>query len=143
VFAALPESATIHPVNAIRGLRGVGSRLLPRLAAAFLLLSLLTGGIEVHNHGAGATPFSGLASSTRFASAAAHPNLPPHVEAGDEAERPSCPACLHSLATRGSQLTRTATLPVETDSFRLPVEPDRHPSDPCAHWVGGRSPPLV
>ncbi|HZF08105.1 MAG TPA: hypothetical protein VFE33_04870 [Thermoanaerobaculia bacterium] len=131
-------------MDEIRTSRASRQRPLWKLAAAaFVLLSLLTGGVEVHNHGARAASYEGLGAATRFTPAAAHPNLPHHIEAGDEAERPSCPACLHSLATRGTQLARAVMLHVETGSFRLPLAPDLHPSDPSAHWIGGRSPPLV
>jgi hypothetical protein len=113
-----------------------------------LFFALLAGTVEIHGHGVGAgyeADFGGIGSSGgsgRFTPAASHPNLPHHVEAGSEAERPSCAACLHSVASRGLHLRLAAVLPVETGVSRLPLQPESLPSDPGALWVGGRSPPF-
>jgi len=127
-------------VFSIRASRVSGSRPASKLASAFLLLSLLTGLVEVHNHAAGAVP--DLGGETRFTPEAIHPHLPHHVEpGGQEEETPSCPGCLHSLTTRGAQTTCVAVLRVETAGTRPPLEADRKPSGPCTHRGGGRSPP--
>ena len=108
-----------------------------------LLFALLSGAVEIHGHGVGAGYDTELGASSRFTPEASHPNLPRHVEAGSEAERPSCAACLHSVASRGLHLRLAALLPVETGGSRLPLKPEGLPSDPGALWVGGRSPPVV
>ena len=38
---------------------------------------------------------------------------------------------------------QATALRAETGGVRLPAPPDLVPSDPCARWVGGRSPPQV
>ncbi|HTQ79371.1 MAG TPA: hypothetical protein VMM92_05205 [Thermoanaerobaculia bacterium] len=109
-----------------------------------MLLSLLVStGLEVHSHGPEAAHGSYLQgrAAHRFSPQAAHPNLPQHVEAGSETERPDCAACLYRLTTRGVQLAVSAALPVATASVMLAVLPETHPSAPCTHWSDGRSPP--
>ncbi len=108
-----------------------------------LLFTLLSGTVEIHRHGVGSGYEPGLGASSRFTPQASHPNLPRHVEAGSEAERPSCAACLHSIASRGLHLRLAALLRIETGGSRLPLQPESLPSDPGALWVGGRSPPVV
>jgi hypothetical protein len=121
--------------------RAAGFRTFSKVAAAVLLFALLAGGIEVHSHGFGAG--GGLGAPTRFTPAASHPNLPRHVEAGSEAERPACAACLHNLASRAFHLRLAAVVPTEPGGSRLFLQPESLPSDPGALWVGGRSPPVV
>jgi len=113
-----------------------------QVAALVLLFALLTGTIEFHRHGVGGND-GDLGGSSRFTPAASHPNLPHHVEAGSEAERPSCAACLHSVASRGLHLRLAAVLPMESGGARRPLQPESLPSDSGALWVGGRSPPVV
>ena len=125
----------------IRVHRALASRPLSRVAAIFLLFALLGGAVEIHGHGA--SHEGDLGASARFTPEASHPNQSHHVEAGSEVDRPVCAACLHSLTARGLRLPRATALRAETGGVRLPAPPDLVSSDPCARWVGGRSPPQV
>jgi hypothetical protein len=113
------------------------------VASVVLLFALLAGTVEIHGHDVGSGYESELGASSRFTPEASHPNLPRHAEAGSEAERPACAACLHSIASRGLHLRLAAILRLETGGSRLPLQPESLPSGPGALWIGGRSPPVV
>ncbi|HEX4960764.1 MAG TPA: hypothetical protein VF173_07990 [Thermoanaerobaculia bacterium] len=108
-----------------------------------MLPLVLAGVIEVHNHGLATSRTANLGLGSHFTFEGNHSNLPRHIEAGSEVESPDCPACLHSLSARGLQVSLAPALGVEVSSERLALAPDCAPSDPCALWVGGRSPPLA
>jgi hypothetical protein len=126
-------------------LRARRRRLVRQLTDVALILSLVTGGLELHRHVAGGADHDlGLEARLSYDPAAAHPGQPKHFEASGETKRPPCTACLHSLALRGLHLPTATALRVDPQGACLPVAClSERPSDPFLHGVGGRSPPLA
>lgn len=120
-----------------------GAWSLRRLIAALVLPLVLTGIVEVHNHGLAPSRAANLGLATHFSPEAVHPNQPSHFEASSEGEAQECAACLHSLSARGLQVSLAPAPLATVSSERPPCSSDRIPSDPLPRWVGGRSPPFA
>ena len=135
-------------VTSTSALRFPARRLASKLAAVLLLLTTVLSGADVHGHAlaalrAGAAAGAFLEPPDRCVTGAiAHDET--HLESCGEPERPASPGCLHHLSVRTLHLPHTTSLQADLEGIRLPVvAAERHPSDPCFSWVGGRSPPLA